>query len=271
MLNFVFTIDGDWLRYFDPALSRQEKKPDKLWLHALINKEIEIVNKYVDGKFIHFLHASPVTREFFLTPEFVSVWKLVESSGGSIGVHIHEDVPKEAFYVNDTGRMMGAITAHTENLRGSGLHPIAYRGGYLAFNKELIPLLEENKLWLDFSCEPGRHIPGAADWRGVSDNYYRMAYNDHRKEGESNVFEIPLGEGMYIELTPLWKTWLAARKLKRKAERSEKPIIVSVLAHTYDFRYPFMRAKIRLALLILKRYGRFINADEVYDLVKKNA
>ena len=268
MLYFVFTIDGDWARYFDFSLTNEERKPEKMWLHTLINKEVEIANRYVKGKFVHFLHASPLVREFFLSPDFVSVWKLVEKNGGSIGVHVHEDAPDDAFFVNDSGRMMGAITAHTENLRECGLHPIAYRGGYLAFNKELIPMLEENKLFLDFSCEPGRHIPNVADWRGASDDYYRMDYNDHRKEGESKVFEISLGEGMYIELTPLWKIVLAARKLKKRADRSKKDIIVSVLAHTYDFNSLFMRTKIKLALLILRRYGKFINAGEAYQKIK---
>ncbi|MEA3494111.1 MAG: hypothetical protein U9R38_06995 [Candidatus Margulisiibacteriota bacterium] len=264
MLNFVFTIDGDWGEYFCPNLSEEQRKPKKDVVLDLVKREIALA-KTIDNKFLHFVHSSDRARDFFLEPEFISIWKDVEKNGGSIGVHCHEDDPEKASFTEDEARMKREIGALTGKLRKSGLHPIAYRGGYLAFNAKLIPILENNNLYLDFSCEPDRYISGAADWRDSPDNVYRMGWDDHRRVGESKVYEVPLGWGMYLELTSLWHTFQSARRWRARAENEE--VIVSVLAHTYDFSSWWMRIKLRLALTILKRYGTFINADEVYALV----
>jgi hypothetical protein len=161
--------------------------------------------------------------------------------------------------------MEKAVGFLAEGLSKKGLKPAAYRGGYLAFSPKTIPILEENGVFLDFSCEPGRYLFHGellvSDWRGAPDNYYRMSYEDHRRSGNSRVLEIPLG--IYIETNSLWRIWGKARKLKKR----KGDIIVSVLAHSYDFGSFLKRLKIKLALLILKRYGRFINAREALEKV----
>jgi hypothetical protein len=267
LLNFVFTIDGDWGEYFCTDLPEEERLPKKEKIIPLVRYGKKLADQLLNGRFIHFIHVSDRARNFFLEPEFISIWKEIERDGGSVGVHCHEDDPEVESFTRDLERMRKEITSLTNKLRENGLHPIAYRGGFLAFNRNLIPILESNKLYLDFSCEPDRFISGAANWRGSPDNIYRMDRDDCRVVGESEIYEVPLGWGMYLELTSLWHTFQSARRWKARAENED--VIVSVLAHTYDFSSWWMRIKLKLALLILKRYGTFINAEEVLVKVRQ--
>jgi hypothetical protein len=98
-----------------------------------------------------------------------------------------------------------------------------------------------------------------------------MDYTDHRKPGNSKVFEVPIGSALggylYIEMSSIIKMWNIARILKRKAKSNE--VMVSVLAHTFEFGNFFRVLKIRLTLAILKRYANFINATEALAIVNK--
>ena len=224
--------------------------------------EIKLASKILNGRFLHFVHTSPRARDFFLQPEFITQWKEIELKGGDVGIHCHEDDPRHAYYYEDQEKMGKGIGFLVKGLREKGLGPIAYRGGYLAFSPKIIPILEKNGIFLDFSCEPDRYLFHGellvSDWRGAPDNYYRMSYDDHRKPGKSRVFEIPLG--IYIELDSLWKIWRKTRAFRRRGG----DMIVSVLAHSYEFGSFRKRLKIKLALLILRKYGRFINAKEAH-------
>ncbi len=265
-LNYVFTIDGDWDEYFLTRISDEERRPVKERLLALVEAELDMAAA-TGGKFIHFVHASPLVRDFFLQPEFLALWRKAEAAGGEVGVHCHEEELYKAWYCADTARMAPAIGNIAEGLRNAGLKPRAYRGGFLAFSPGVIPLLESQGLFLDYSCEPGRHLVtnGAlvADWRGAPSNIYRLDYQDHRKPGKSRVLEVPLG--VYIERQSLWSIWSTCRRLKR----SGGTVIVSVLAHTYDFASWKMRLKIRAALFICKMHGSFIGSDEVLEKVRE--
>ena len=264
-LYFVFTIDGDWDEYFETKLPESKRKPDKKCLLTLIDRQISLAARVLNGRVLHFIHTSPLVRDFFLQPEFISQWKKMEEKGGSVGVHCHEEDLYRAWFYDDAARMEKSIGFLTDKLVENGLFPKAFRGGFMTFSKKTIPILEQNGIFMDFSCEPGRHLSYndvlVSDWRAAPNNVYRMAYDDHRKAGDSRVFEIPLG--IYIERQSLWQIWRAARRLKKK----EGVKILSVLAHTYDFTSFKMRVKLKLALLILRKYGRFINAEECLKLV----
>jgi hypothetical protein len=267
MLYFIFTIDGDWDEYFNIKLSPQERKPDEKRLLSLIDEEIDLALAVLNGKFLHFIHTSPLARDFFLQPRFIAKWREIARKGGSLGIHCHEEELYSAWYFDDAERMEAAITFMANGLRKNGLLTIAYRGGFMAFSSKLIPILEKKDIFLDFSCESGRHLKYGdvlvSDWRGAPDNYYCMSSEDHRKSGKSHVFEIPLG--IYIEKQSLWSIWKKARMLGKREGKQ----VLSVLAHLYDFKKPLMCLKIKLALLILRKYGRFVNAEEALDLIRK--
>ncbi len=264
MLYFVFTVDGDWEEYFYARLPEEERRPKTAQLISLIEAEMKLV-RMIGGKFIHFVHSSPLVRDFFLKADFIDLWKKIESAGGEVGVHCHEEELYRAWHYDDQARMERAINFLYEGLTKNGLSPRAYRGGYMTFSSRIIPILEENGIFLDFSCDPDRQRVKSncvvSDWRGAPANFYRLSYDDHRKVGNSRVFEIPLG--IYIEQQSLLSIWRKAGRLKRQ----EGTTVVSVLAHTYDFGSWKMRLKMKLALLILKRYGMFINAKEALEKV----
>ncbi len=267
MINLVFTIDGDWDEYFNPHLSEEERRPNLSTLLPLIDKEIELASSVIDGKFIHFVHTSPRARDFFLRPEFIKCWKKIENNNGNVGVHCHEDDPRRAYYFNDSGKMKRAISSFTKGLREAGLNPFSYRGGYLAFSPKTIPILEENKIKFDFSCNPGRHLFHGnnlvSDWRNAPTNYYQLDYQDHRREGNSKVIEIPLG--FYIEKESIYSIWKKIRRLKKDSKQGM--IILSVLAHTFEFASVISRFKIKFTLNLLKRYARFVNVSELEQII----
>lgn len=265
-LNFVFTIDGDWDEYFSTRLGEEGRRPSLERELPLVQAELEAAAA-VGGRFVHFVHTSPLTRDFFLRPEFIALWKRAEASGGEIGVHCHEEDLYSAWHYADESRMRPAIAGMADGLRAAGLSPVSYRGGFMAFGPAVIPLLETNGLPLDFSCDPGRHLVtnGAlvSDWQGAPSNVYRMDRADHRKRGDSGVFEIPLG--IYIERQSLWAIWKKCRDLAASGEET----IVTVLAHTYDFSSWKMRLKIRAALEICKAYGTFLNPAGALKKIKE--
>jgi len=276
MLHFVFTVDGDWKEYFYPKLSPEKRAPNLKKLLRLIDTEIDIAQKLLNGKFIHFVHTSPRARNFFLKPEFVSRWKMIENLGGNIGVHCHEDDPGKGYYYDDSARMENAIGSFTIGLEKEGITPIAYRGGYMSFNSKITSILEANRIFLDFSCEPGIYKGPTkgiilSDWRGAPRNFYRIDYQDYKKSGTSKVFEIPVGKAfglaLHFDKSSIFAMWIIAKKLRKESEKQD--FVVSVLAHTYDFKKPAALLKIKLALSILKRYGKFINAEKALEIVRK--
>ena len=89
-LYFIFTVDGDWDEYFSTNLPKPDRKPHKPGLLYLIKREMEVA-RIIDGKLLHFVHASPVARQYFTEPEFIDIWKQIEAAGGSVGVHCHEE------------------------------------------------------------------------------------------------------------------------------------------------------------------------------------
>lgn len=275
-LYLVFTVDGDWGEYFSDGLSRKERKPDKKAFLELIRREIDL-SRAAGVSLLHFVHTSPVARQYFLLPDFTALWKEIRDKGGSIGVHCHEESLFTDGRLDNAAAIEESIRSVTEPLRNRGLKLISYRGGYLTFCRSIIPILERNGIALDFSCDPGRHLRlkgnVIADWRGAPEAHYRMSYEDHRRPGKSGVVEVPLGKAgggtLYIETTSLLGVWKAARALAKRAMEEKRDIIVSVLSHTYEFPSFLKRVKIRLALFICRKYGIFISDEEVLGIVDR--
>ena len=279
MLYLIFTIDGDWKEYFDVSLPEEKRLPQVEFMQGLIEREIEVATRNLDGQFIHFIHTSPRVRNFFLSETFIKLWRQIIENGGDIGIHPHEDDPHKDYYFQDSSRMKGVISGQVRSLRTQGLNVSAYRAGYLAFFSDLIPILEENGLYFDFSCEPGRHfIDGdevVSDWRGAPTSLYRMSYHDHRKVGDSRVYEIPIGTSkghyLYFEKSPPETIEEIASDLREKSRKDSRDIIVSVLSHTYEYRSSNEIKKIEEKISLLKKYGRFINLNELKDIIESLA
>ena len=275
-LYFICTIDGDWDEYFHSKLPDAKRQPNKRTLLNLIKHEIK-VSSLINGKILHFIHTSPIAKDFFLQPEFILLWKKIEVKGGSVGVHCHnEDIYRDGCF-SDEKRSEASISFLAKELTNKGLSPISYRGGYLCFCNRNIPFLEKNKLFLDFSCDPDRYLwhegELVSDWRGAPNNYYHMSYKDHRKPGNSKVIEIPLGKSehnaLYVDITSIRGIRKTARFLAKKDKEEKGDIIVSFLSHSYEFSSLWKCFRIKLALLICKRYGKFITDKEALEIINK--
>jgi len=275
MLYLIFTIDGDWKEYFDVSLPEEKRLPDVGVMQGLIEQEIELATGNLDGRFIHFVHTSPRARKLFLNEPFMKFWRKIIENGGDIGIHPHEDDPHKAYYFQDISRMKDVISGQVGALRKQGLDVRAYRGGYLAFSSDLIPILEENGLYFDFSCEPGRYLVDSdnlvSDWRGAPTSLYRMNYQDHRKVGDSGVYEVPIGTSkghyLYFERSTPEIIEETAFDLREKSKKDSYDIIVSVLTHTYEYTSLDEIENIEEKISLLKNYGRFINLRELRDII----
>jgi hypothetical protein len=277
MLYLIFTVDGDWKEYFDISLSEDKRVPQVEVMQGLIKHEIEVAERNLEGKFIHFIHTSERARTFFLNEPFIGYWRQIIQNGGDIGIHCHEDDPHKAYYFQDIPRMKKVISEQVSALQRHKLDVCAYRGGYLAFSSNLIPILEENGLHFDFSCEPERCLIDGkslvSDWRGAPTSFYRMSYQDHRKKGDSGVFEIPIGVSggryLYFEKSDAQTIEEVAFNLKEKSVRTCCDIIVSVLTHSYEYASLDEIRNIEEKITVLKRYGRFINLKELKNRVER--
>jgi len=275
MLYLCFTCDGDWGEYFDPKLPEEERAPKKDLIIPMIKNEIDVARRFLDGKILHFIHTSSRARDFFYGDEFMPLWKQLTENGGDTGLHCHEDDPGRAYHIHDTERMKKVIKEQAKELRKTGLDICSYRGGYLAFSTELIPILEEAGLSFDFSCEPERYLEDAgtliSDWRAAPRSAYRMSYNGHRMTGDSRVFEIPLGMSgkgyLYFEKSDPETIERVALELRRRSEEESRDIIVSVLTHTYEYASLDTIKSIQDKISILKKYGKFINLKELKGML----
>ncbi|HUW23526.1 MAG TPA: hypothetical protein VMW39_05800 [bacterium] len=275
MLYLIFTIDGDWKEYFDVDLLEDKRLPNVGVMQGLIEQEIEVARRNLKGRFIHFVHTSPRARKFFLDKPFMKFWRQIIENGGDIGIHPHEDDPHKAYYFQDSSRMKKVISGQVGALRKQGLNVCAYRGGYLAFSSNLIPILEKNGLCFDFSCEPGRYMKDSrslvSDWRGAPTSLYQMSYQDYRKVGDSGVYEIPVGTSkghyLYFEKSTPEIVEETAFDLREKSMKDSHDIIVSVLTHTYEYTSSDEIKNIEEKISLLKKYGRFINLKELRNVI----
>jgi len=275
MLYFIFTIDGDWEEYFDVNLSEGDRVPKIDSLQSLILKEIEVAERNLNGRFIHFIHTSPRVRDFFLKERFLELWDRIVKNGGDVGLHCHEDDPYKDYYCQDTRRMKEVISREVCRFREAGLSIKAYRGGFLGFSHETVRILEENRIYFDFSCEHGRYLRHGdiliSDWRNSPEHHYRMSYKNHCDAGDSKVWEVPIGSSkkrhLYFEKASLEDLRKVALDLKERSIQNKCDIIVSVLTHTYEYASLEGIKKIEEKISLLKQYADFINLQELERII----
>jgi len=275
MLYFIFTIDGDWGSYFDIKLEDSERFPKINILQDLIQHEIDMADRILRGRFIHFIHTSPRVRDFFLEKDFRMLWKDIMKNKGDVGLHCHEDDPYREYYYHDGSRMRNIISERCKTFKKVGCCVRCYRSGFLGFSVDMVRILEDNGLFFDFSCEPGRflehHGQLICDWRSAPEYHYKMSYSDHCKQGDSKVWEIPVGVSrnsyLYFEKSSLKDIKKIALDLKEKSMQNRCDIVVSVLTHSYEYESKECIKDIELKLNLLKKYGSFINLEELGNIL----
>ncbi len=271
MLFYVFTVDGDWKGYFDVNLSEKKRLPCVDLMQGLIEQEIRFTKENLSGKFIHFVHSSPRARDFFLKSPFPELWRKIVKNQGNIGLHGHEDDPQKDYYFDNLEYMRNIVGAQVSAFRERDLSLSSYRGGYMAFSAGLIPVLKENNLGYDFSCEPQRYLMHGkrvvSDWRGSPSSLYEMNLKDHRRKGKSGVYEIPVGyfNGFYLYYEKSNQDILGeiCSNLKKISLAESCDIIVSVLTHSWEFETKQDIINLKKKTAVLKEYGEFINIEDL--------
>ncbi len=275
MLYFIFTVDGDWMEYFEVKLPEGERVPRPDIVQELIQREIEMAQRVLNGRFIHFIHTSPLERDFFLKEPFPRLWKEIRENGGDIGLHCHEDDSYKDYFWQDAFRMKRVVSERVRTFKNAGLSVECYRGGFMCFSDEMVRVLEENRIGFDFSCEPGRFLKQGdklvSDWRGAPEMHYRMSYSSRSKPGDSNVWEIPVGTSkgkyLYFEKSSAEEIGKIALDLKERSVQNKCDIVVSVLSHTYDYASIDVIKATEEKLTLLKRHGTFINLKELQKII----
>ncbi|MDP6685906.1 MAG: hypothetical protein QGI05_03035 [Candidatus Omnitrophota bacterium] len=270
----MYTIDGDWDEYFNKKLPDIDRLPKQVIMRDLISREIDVAERVLNGRFIHFIHTSRRAKDFFLIEPFLGFWRKISEKGGDVGLHCHEDDPYVEYRYHDVSNMRKVIFERTKAFREKGLEVKCYRSGFLGFSSGMVRILESNRIYFDFSCEPERFLKHGdtviCDWRGAPSTHYRLDYNKYCKEGNSKVWEIPLGfaEGKYLYFEKFSKNALkkVALSLKKRSVDDKMDIVVSVLAHSYDYASLKVVKEIEEKLSLLKNYGKFINIKELDEV-----
>ncbi|MFC1482692.1 hypothetical protein ACFL56_00360 [Candidatus Margulisiibacteriota bacterium] len=268
MLYFVFTVDGDWRDYFWISKPTTQRRPKKKYMLELFDRQFSTLNRNLDMKFIHFIHTSPFARSFFYKEPFLTLWQEITHLGADVGIHCHEEIPYRKYYFNDTRRMNRVISQHVKLLRKNDIPVSAYRGGFLAFSSDFIPILKRNKLFFDFSCKPDHYFIHnnkiISDWCGSPRSHYQMSLNDYKKTGRSGIYEIPIGsyKNKFLHFDSAIYNNLRTIGFYLSKQSQKKDSIVSVVSHSYDFATKKNCHDIEKKITLLKNFGSFVNLEE---------
>jgi peptidoglycan/xylan/chitin deacetylase (PgdA/CDA1 family) len=128
---------------------------------------------------------------------FLDLWKSLENDGHEIGYHAHGLIRASAEEKEEI------ITSGLQILRESGLHPISFRGGRYCFSGSMIRILEKNGIQYDSSVVPGlrelfRDGTVRCNHLGAPHHPYFPSYENHCKEGDSKILEIPINRYPYL-------------------------------------------------------------------------
>lgn len=122
---------------------------------------------------------------------FPKLWKSLENQGHEIGYHAHGLIRASIEKKEEI------ITKGIQKLRKLGLNPVSFRGGRYHFNGSLLKILEKNNIKYDSSVVPGLRecfVDGTVrcDHIGAPYRPYFPSYENHCKEGNSRILELPI-------------------------------------------------------------------------------
>src|SRR5690606_7830032 len=170
-------------------------------------------------------------------------------------------------------------------LEAAGTRPVAYRGGHYAYHPFMNRLLEENDVFVDYSCCPGLNKPDReAIWTHAE---FSAAYLPEdprvpwRGQPRTKVLEIPIGSDgqgseykniLHVEQSELENLARVWDVIVARAEREGRPQIVHCLFHTGSVGEARWLERYRRFLeMVPKRKGQFVTTAEAQLLRKRFA
>jgi len=215
--------------------------PQKEKFIQYLKNEIRFCKENLNGKYIHFIHFSPLAGFYFLEKEFIPYYKEIESLGGNIGIHLHMDIPLKKYNLFQNN--IDFIKEVIGKIKDIGLKPIAHRGGYFSYDNIMTKTLEENGVFLEMSNVFGRKMiykgELVSDWSESINRVYKLDYNNFLKEGDSKVWEIPVGNSnkkyLYLEKMGVNGAKYLLWNMKKNIKSIENDQIATVITHSYMF------------------------------------
>ena len=246
MINVCVTIDteGD---------SANNPHSTFLGIKIVIPKLLELFSKYAI-KATFFIQEDEICQ---VGSRFCQLWKSLEEHGHEIGYHAHGLIRAS---VEAKERI---ITNCIQRLRELGFDPVSFRAGRFHFDPSILKILQKNRIKYDSSVVPGLRecfsdATVRCDHRGAPHQPYYPAYENHCKDGNSRILEIPINR--YAELPSSVMGTLAGGERNEEILfdyfrdcRKDNPVIIAL--HPWN------------GLSLVRRFVR----DEKYGKVKRSA
>lgn len=271
---FVTNVDGDP----DP----ENTPPNNPLVLEKYRTMKQIVDDHAGGKGAFCLQTSPMYRRRFFEAPFVEFWRAWTAGGGELTLHPEEDLyclPQDKHptgtHYQDGERMRRVIEDAVATLAQLSLAFSAYKNGYHAQTPAIVDSFKAAGIGIDLSCAPGLYWPEKlTDWRKAPLSAFYMSKarlgEQASAEEADPVFQIPFGWDGQPSETPsrLLDTHYLVNEFStheamagvwdeivRRAERQDRPQIVSLLCHTYTMADPIYRDRLKQTLDYFVHHG----------------
>lgn len=280
-------IDVNWLVYapFDPGRDFRIDPPNVP--QSVIDTRVLIreLQSLTDGKFILSPHSGTYCRSGYYEGEMLEVYREAVAGGAELCVHLHEEIKGQGTRYAEWDHMQAMFKDCRTRLEAAGIRPVAYRGGHYAYHPFMNRLLEENDVFVDYSCCPGLNKPDReAIWTHAE---FSAAYLPEdprvpwRGQPRTKVLEIPIGSDgqgseykniLHVEQSELENLARVWDVIVARAEREGRPQIVHCLFHTGSVGEARWLERYRRFLeMVPKRKGQFVTTAEAQLLRKRFA
>ena len=265
VVYMVPLIDVNWLTFapFDPGRDFRIDPPKVEQSIGETRDLCGILKNLTNGKSVLTPHSGTYCRIAYYEGEMVAVYQESVANGGELAIHLHEEIKGGGVRFGESDHIRTVFLECKKKYEAAGLSANSYRGGHYAYAGFMNELMEENDIYIDFSCCPGLHEPTReAIWdHALFSGYYLPKDPRGRTDGSeamSNVFEIPIGSDglgakyeniLHVEQSELENLQRIWGVIARRAETEGRAQIVHSLFHSGSMGRPEY----------IERYKRFLN------------
>lgn len=280
----VPVIDVNWLVFapFDPGRGFRVDPPNVR--QSLIDLKIVMseLKNLTDGKYVLTPHSGTYCRSEYYEGDILGLYQEAVAGGADVGVHLHEEIKGVGTRFAEMDHVTAMFLACKQKLEAAGVRPVAYRGGHYAYHPAMNKLLEDNEIFVDYSCCPKLDFPDReAIWTEAGYTADLLPDNLRRpwpSQRRSRILEVPIGSDglgtayaniLHIEqseIDNLERVWDA---VVARAEAQHAPQIVHFLFHTASVGEEKWLKRFRQFLdMVPRRRGQFISSAEAQMLFR---
>lgn len=275
-------IDVNWLVFapFDPGRNFRVDPPNVPQSIIDTRQLIGEMKSLTDGKFILTPHSGTYCRTGYYEGEMLDVYREAVAMGGELSVHLHEEIKGEGTRYDEPEHMAAMFVDCQRRLEDAGINPVAYRGGHYAYHPLMNHLLEEQEVFVDYSCAPGMNKPDReAIWTHApysADLIPRDPWAPWKDQERTSILEIPIGSDgqgeaygnlLHVEMSELDNLMRVWDVVTARAESEGRPQIIHCLFHTASVGVDeWLERYKRFLDLVPNRHGQFVTTAEAKAL-----